>query len=159
MCVEHFCVTGVRQMWLCVAYQKRHKSLCDIGQLFSIKKKGTDLMWFSILFPFYMPKSQRVHKRLHLAQRQESDTHVSSGCWEWQKKQGPQNRLWRKKRAMVQILRQLRGTEERGEHNRVMAGGLASSCSIDNESQTHVTQIEFDEASRWCWPTSKWCRQ
>lgn len=108
-------------------------------------------------FSFYMQSSERVSQRRRLARRQETDTHVSSGCWEWQK-QDPQNRPGRKKGAMVQILRPLKRTEERRRHNRVMPGGLASSCSIDNEFQTHVTQIEFDEASGRRWQTSKWCR-
>lgn len=120
----------------------------------TINERCTNLMWFS----FYMQSSERVHQCLGLAQRQETDTHVSSGCWEWQK-QGPQNRLWWKKGAMVQILRRLKRMEERRKHNRVMPGGPASSCSIDNEFQTHVTQIEFDEASGRRWETSKWCRR
>lgn len=36
-------------------------------------------------FFFYMLSSKRVHQRQRLAQRQETDTHVSSGCWDWQK--------------------------------------------------------------------------
>lgn len=138
--------------------QLLHENLCDIHKSYFIKRNKivhAAQIWCDF---FYMQASERVRRRWCLAQWQETDTPVSSGCWEWQK-QGPQNRLWRKKGAMVQILRPLKRAEERREHNRVMSGGLASSSSIDNEFQTHVTQIEFDVASGRRWQPSKWCRR
>lgn len=54
---------------------------------------------------------------------------------------------------MVQILRLLKRTQR--ERNGVMSGGSILGSSIDNEFQTHVTQIDFDVASKQQWQMSK----
>lgn len=156
--VKKHCVTCEREMWVFVVHQKiKINNNCNVLLWHTpFKKEWWDFLSF-VHFTYTYRLSECSSACVWLGDKKL--TLMSHLVAENDKNTSPKIDCVGRRKWWCRYYVRWKRTEERRKHNRVMPGGLASSCSIDNESQTHVTQIEFDEASGWRWQTSKWCRR